>query len=76
MLQMKKDRRIRLFQTWMRIDQCFNWYKVAHYFTIILKLDNHGHLPPYTTRLPPEGGLYGLPLLLPIATKEFLFRVF
>ncbi|NVM53137.1 MAG: transposase [Candidatus Helarchaeota archaeon] len=32
-LQVKKDRRIRLFQTWMRIDQYFERYKSAHYFT-------------------------------------------
>ncbi|MFX1293868.1 MAG: hypothetical protein ACFFD2_03265 [Promethearchaeota archaeon] len=33
MLQVKKDRRIRLFQTWLRIAQYFARYQAAHYFT-------------------------------------------
>ncbi|MFX1296011.1 MAG: hypothetical protein ACFFD2_14320 [Promethearchaeota archaeon] len=41
-----------------------------------ISLDKLGHLPPYATRLPPEGGLYGLPPLPPIATREFLFGAF
>lgn len=32
-LQVKKDRRIRLFQTWLRMDYYFARYKAAHYFT-------------------------------------------
>ncbi|MHA1360747.1 MAG: hypothetical protein ACTSRC_21705 [Candidatus Helarchaeota archaeon] len=30
---MKKDRRIRLFQTWLRMDQYFDRCKSVHYFT-------------------------------------------
>ncbi|MFX1297181.1 MAG: hypothetical protein ACFFD2_20295 [Promethearchaeota archaeon] len=44
--------------------------------TVTSKLDNLGHISPYATRLPPEGGLYGLPPLPPIVTRKFLFRVF